>query len=156
MKSKICFCLIFLFPYTFRVPEPAPAPAARFQNQGIAGYVYRVAGNRMPSPNRKPALPQGVKTTLFIYHLTNLNQVLRRGNSPFYSSILTKKVETVESDTTGHFQLWLPPGRYSIFTKKDSLFFANRYDGQNNISPFTVESAKTTRVEILIDYEAYY
>ena len=124
--------------------------------QGIEGYVYRLSGNQMPSPDRKPSPPKGIKTTLYVYQLTNISQVIRQGESPFYSSIKTNFVSKIETDTNGYFNIIIEPGRYSLFTKKDTLFFANWFDKDNNISPAEVLPAKMTKVEFTVDYDAVY
>ena len=62
-------------------------------NQGIEGYIYFVSGNQMPSPDRKLSPPKGIKSTLYIYQLTNINQVTRQGQSPFYSFVKTKIIK---------------------------------------------------------------
>jgi hypothetical protein len=129
---------------------------SNFQKQGITGYVYRVSGNQMPSPGRKPGKPTGAKTTLYFFSLTNISQVKRLANSAFYLSVETKLVKMTDSDTSGYFHVDLPVGRYSIFTKKDTLFYANRFDSYNNISPVEVQSRKITNVEIRVDYDAAY
>jgi hypothetical protein len=126
------------------------------KNQGIEGYVYRISGNHMPSPNIKTSSPKGIKTTVYIYERTNLNQVDRQGQSAFYLSIKTKLVKKAESDTSGYIKVQLPPGQYSLFTKKDTLFYANWFDKDNNIAPVEVVSKKLTKVEIRMDYDATY
>lgn len=127
-----------------------------FQKQGIEGWVYRVSGNQMPSPDRKPATPKGIRTMLYIFELTNLNQVTRSGQTAFYKAIRTKFVKKLETGLDGHFQVQLPAGRYSLFTKEKDLFYANGFDGYNNIAPATVQTGKMTRVEIKVDYDANY
>jgi len=124
--------------------------------QGIEGYVYRISGNQMPSPDAKPSKPRGIQTVLYIYQLTNINQVQRQGLSAFYRSIRTNYVAKVESDSTGYFKINLAPGKYSLFAKKDDLFFANWFDKDNNISPTEVLSEKFSKVEFRIDYDAVY
>src|ERR1700759_3910019 len=124
--------------------------------QGIEGYIYFISGNQMPSPGKKSTPPKGIKTTLYIYQLTNINQVTRQGQSAFYSSVHTKLVAQTESDSTGYFKIQLPPGRYSLFTKKGALFYANMYDRDNNLAPAEVLAGKLNRVEIKIDYDATY
>ncbi len=126
------------------------------KKQGIDGYVYRISGNRMPSPNIKSPAPKGSRTTIYVYELTNVNQVDRQGQSPFYFSIKTKLFKKAESDSSGYFKIKLPPGRYSLFTKKDTLFYANWFDKDNNIAPVEVVSGKMTKAEIRIDYDAAY
>jgi hypothetical protein len=124
--------------------------------QGIEGHVYFVSGNQMPSPDVKPTKPKGLKTTIYIYELTNLNQVKKQDHSPFYTSILTKLVKRGNSGKDGHFRVSLPAGQYSIFVKKDSLFFANWFDGNNNIAPVKVAPDSTSKIDIKVDYNASY
>jgi len=124
--------------------------------QGIEGYVLRISGNQMPSPDRKSSVPKGIQTTLYIYQLTNMNQVIRQGQSAFYSSIKTKLIAAIETDTNGYFKVALDPGRYSLFTKKDKIFFANIFDKDNNIAPAEVLSGKMTSVKFVVDYDAVY
>lgn len=110
----------------------------------------------MPSPDVKPAKPKGLKTTLFIYELTNLNQVKKQEHSPFYSFIPTRLVKRANSGKDGYFKVPLPAGQYSIFVKKDSLFFANWFDGNNNIAPVKVLPDSTSKIDIKVDYSASY
>ena len=126
------------------------------KKQGIEGHVYRISGNQMPSPDIKPAKPAGISTTLYIYELTNLNQTVKQDHSPFYSAILTRLVKQSESGKDGYFKVNLPAGRYSIFVKIDSLYFANLLDGNNNISPVTVLPNTMTKIDIKVDYDASY
>ena len=123
---------------------------------GIEGYIFRISGNRMPSPDAKISSPKGVKAVLYIYQLTTLNQVTKVGESAFYSSIGTKLVQTVTSDETGYFYVSLPPGEYSLFTKKDALFYANNFDGDNKIAPIKVVAHKVSQANVNIDYDAVY
>jgi hypothetical protein len=129
---------------------------SNYGKQGIEGYVYRISGNQMPSPNKKPSAPKGTKTTIYFYELTNINQITKQPGTSFYSNVKTKFIKKTESDSTGHFKINLPPGDYSIFTKKDTLFFANRFDNNNNIAPAKVLPGKITKVEIRVDYDAAY
>jgi len=124
--------------------------------QGIEGHVYRISGNQMPSPDIKPSPLKGIRTTLYVYCLTNLSQVIRHEQGPFYESVQTKLVIKVETDSTGYFKVQLPVGRYSLFAKKDMLFFANWFDGNNNIAPVEVAAKKMTTVVFKIDYDAAY
>jgi len=125
-------------------------------NQGIEGKVVFSAGNRMPSPDVVAPKPKGIKTTLFIYELTNINQVDRQGNTSFYNAINTKLVSEVQSNANGSFKINLLPGQYSLFVKKDTLFYANWFDENNNIAPVKVVADKMTNVEFNVDYDATY
>jgi hypothetical protein len=123
---------------------------------GLEGYIFRISGNRMPSPDAKLSPPNGVKAVLYIFELTSLNQVTKQGESAFYSSIATRLVQTVTSDDKGYFFISLSPGEYSLFTKKDALYYANNFDGSNHIAPVRVVSGKVTQVNVNIDYDAVY
>src|SRR6516164_11752299 len=78
--------------------------------QGIEGHIYRISGNQMPSPDLKPAEPAGIKTTLYVFSLTNLSQVDRQDQSSFYYAVKTKLVKKTQSDSGGYFKVQLPPG----------------------------------------------
>jgi hypothetical protein len=123
---------------------------------GLEGYIFRITGNRMPSPDAKLSPPKGIKAVLYIYELTSLSQVTKQGESAFYSSIRTRLVQTVTSNDNGYFFASLPPGEYSLFTKKDALYYANNFDGDNHIAPVKVLPHKVTQVNVNIDYEAVY
>lgn len=123
--------------------------------QGLEGYIYFVSGNRMPSPDVKPSAPSGYSTTLYIYELTNRNQVTAVNHSPFYSNISTKLVKTVKSNDKGYFKVKLPPGDYSLFVKKDTTYYANLFEG-DNINPAKVVAGQFTQVKMNVDYNAVY
>ena len=129
---------------------------ACFKKAGITGYLYKVSGNQMPSPDIKPASPKGVKGTLYIYELTNTSQAVLIPGSSFYSSISTKLVKEIETGDAGYFNVKLPPGKYSVFIKKDTVLYANRFDDKNNIAPVEVKRGKKTKMEVRLDYDAVY
>ena len=135
---------------------PAELTNPFIQSQGIEGFVYKVYGNQMPSPGVKRVKPQGIETIVYIYRLTNLDQVKRKEFSAFYMSIQTPLVRKIETDSNGYFRVQLPPGRYSIFTKKDTLFYANWFDKDNNIFPVEVQPNKLTKIEVRMDADASY
>ena len=124
--------------------------------QGIEGYVYMVTGNQMPTIGVKRPASKGIRTTLYIYELTNTSQVVKPDESPFYSSINTKLVRRVTSNSKGYFSVQLPPGRYSVFARKGSLYFSNIFDDKNNIFPVQVLPKKMAKVEFTINYNAVY
>lgn len=124
--------------------------------QGISGYVKEVSGNRMPSPDRPLPLPKPLKTTVYIYEATNIKQVDRIGTSPFYRTIRTKFIKSVESNEQGYFITDLPAGNYSLFTKVDGKFYANSFDASNNIALVTVEPKKLSEVNITVSAKAVF
>lgn len=126
------------------------------KKEGLKGNIYRVQGNQMPAPGEPSTMPQPFKTTLYIYELTNTSQVKRAAHASFYTAINTRLVKEVKSDKKGAFKVKLPPGQYSLFVKKDDLFYANLFDDKNNIAPVTVIKGKYTIVEVKADYGAVY
>ncbi len=143
LMALILVCLMAL--------RPAPT-----KKQGIEGYLYKVSGNQMPSPDIRPSLPKGVKGDLYIYELTNVNQAVKKTGSSFYSSVSTRLIKKVQTNNKGYFKVILAPGKYSIFIKKDTVLYANRFDSQNNIAPVEVKRRKMTKVEVRMDYNAVY
>jgi hypothetical protein len=123
---------------------------------GIQGYVYEVKGNQMPSPDEKREPPRGIKTDVYIYELTRSSQVVPDERSGFYKSINTRLVKQVSTNEKGFFKVKLPPGKYSVFTKVDSLFYANLFDQDNSIYPVEVQKKKMTDIVIKQDYNAAY
>src|SRR5260221_4879935 len=144
----------------FVAPGPLLSRPGEQQSSGIPGTVYRLAGNHMPAPNRPshPSAdtgahpPAGVKATVCIFQLTSDTQVIRQGqSSPYYRAVLTRLIRQIETDDKGHFEVLLPPGTYSVFTKKDDLFYASRRDEKNHIAPVEVLPGKMTRVECSVE-----
>lgn len=126
------------------------------KRQGIEGHVFLVKGNQMPSPDLPQNPPAGMKTTIYVYELTGTDDVTKADRAAFYTSINTKLVKTIKSGKDGHFKVRLKPGQYSLFIKKDELFYANLFDGKNNIAPVTVTKGNFTEYNIKADYDAVY
>ena len=123
---------------------------------GARGHVYLVSGNQMPSPDNGPSNTKGIKTTLYIFGLTNVTEVSRDRNSAFYHDITTELVKQVETDEDGYFKVDLKPGWYSLFVKKGILYYSSQFDEKNNIHPIEVKRGKTTEVVFRASYDAVY
>lgn len=123
---------------------------------GICGYVYEVKGNQMPSPGEKRDPPKGIVTELYVYELTAPSQAVKADRVGFYKSVSSKLVKKVTTNQKGYFIVTLPPGKYSLLTRVDSLFYANIFDQDNNLYPVEVEKNKMTEIVIKQDYNAAY
>ena len=110
-----------------------------------------VSGNQMPAPGVKRGFAKGISTKVYVFELTNISQVVRIGTSPYYSSVRSRQVTVVDTDSTGHFCVCLPEGRYSLFTRSGEWFFASRRDVDNNLGPVEVSKGKMTQVECHIE-----
>ena len=149
------------------------------QQEGIEGTARRISGNQMPSPRYHPGLPPDQRrssdsggsttarsptsgrptaSTICVFRLTNQTQVTGTGKTGLYRSVQTPLVRQTDTDDSGHFRILLPPGTYSVFTKKGSLFYATRRDEKNNIAPVEVLPGKMTRVDCSVesDHAAVY
>lgn len=132
------------------------AISTNFFKQGIAGKVFLVVGNQMPAPNAPRPQPKPISTTIYIYKLTNISQVVRVDESPIYRQIFTSFVDSVTSNNEGFFYKALPVGNYSLFTKVNGMFYANAYDEKNNIQPINVQKDSVARITIQISNNAVY
>lgn len=150
MKLQLFFLLTSFFLTSSFVP------AEKSCRQGLEGYVYLITGNQMPSPDMPLPKPKGLQTTLYIYKLTSLADVSRQGGSAFYKNISTELVKTVSTRKNGHFKVKLKPGIYSLFIKKDDLFYSSMFDEKNNIFPVEVKAGKMTNVVFNAHYKATY
>jgi hypothetical protein len=153
---KAIFILIIVISSGFSCSTGKNISARTKMKQGMEGYVKEISGNQMPSPDVRPAQPRGIATAVYIYELTNISQTVRNGSAGFYQTISTKLIRTIQSDSSGHFVAEVPPGSYSIFTRVRGLFYANNFDGQNNIMPVLVEKNKLTRVNFLVSADAVF
>ena len=108
-KSTWLILLASLAFFSFSRPEDC-------KRQGIKGYVRLVKGNQMPSPDRIISQPAGIKTSLYIFELTNVSQVVSQG--AFYTSVSSKLIKEVKTNDEGYFKVKLKPGIYSLFVKK--------------------------------------
>jgi hypothetical protein len=123
---------------------------------GIQGYVYEVKGNQMPSPDEKRQPPKGIRTEVYIYELTTAAQVVPDQRPGFYKAVNSKLIKQVATNEEGFFRAKLPAGQYSVFTKVDSLFYANLFDQNNHIYPVEVKKRKWTDIVIKQDFNAAY
>jgi|SRR5882757_6971884 len=121
-------------------------------DQGIEGTVLSAGGNRMPAPGMKRSAPKdGIRAVVYVFELTNISQVDRVDQTPYYKAIHTRMVQQIDTDDKGHFSVLLPTGHYSVFTKKGDLFYASRMDEKNNIAPVEVLPGEMTKVQCWVE-----
>jgi hypothetical protein len=121
------------------------------QVQGIEGTARRPSGNHMPSPKVHPALPAGTKTIICVFSLTNASEAKKADDAGRFSAVHTRLIRQIDTDDSGRFRIELPPGTYSVFTRKGNVFYATRRDEKNNIAPVEVIPGKMTRVECSVE-----
>ncbi len=67
----------------FSLPFVLTSAYSQGKKTGLEGYIFRISGNRMPSPDAKLSPPKGIKAVLYIYELTSLSQVTKQGGICF-------------------------------------------------------------------------
>jgi hypothetical protein len=123
--------------------------------QGVWGNVWFWSGNFMPMSESGTVTP--VVRQLFIYEPTPYDSVIHAKRlGGFYRTINSKLVTTASSNSTGFFQVSLPPGNYSIFVKEDSLYWMGMSDAMGIIGGFKVSHSAITKMQVDINYEAAY
>lgn len=127
--------------------------------QGVWGNVWFWEGNFMPTTdNSSDGTITPVERKIYIYEATRLDSVIINADfgAVFYDSIATKQIAQVESDKSGFYQIELPPGKYSVFVKEDSLFYGSEGDSEGYLMLAQVYTNSVTKRQIDIDYKAAY
>jgi hypothetical protein len=122
-------------------------------DQGLAGTIYLLEGNFMPSPGGKSGgTTKAVQRTLEIYPLTKQSDA----GGTFHPRPATKPVFRGQSCEDGSFKIGLAPGRYSVFVVVDKKLFANGTDADGYIQPVTITKGNTTLLDLKINNKAVY
>ncbi len=158
-----CYFLIMMLGISACVSRPqgtaSVSPHGDSLLQGIQGQVLWLEGNQMPSIVEDTAAVREsagkpVSRTVYIYALTHRDQTTMEQG--FYMDIDSPLITKVSTSEDGFFQVFLPPGRYSLFVKEPQGLYANLYDGEGNIHPVTVMHDSVSQLTFTIDYKAVY
>ncbi|MEP2774244.1 MAG: carboxypeptidase regulatory-like domain-containing protein [Fulvivirga sp.] len=123
-------------------------------NQGLKGQVLWLEGNFMPGPGQNKK-GEPVEREIYIYDVINAKDLQEKGNK-LYEMPDQEPIAIAQSNSDGLFEVSLPAGRYSVFTKEEEGLFANAFDGEMNLNPITVEAQKFKEVILKINYKAAY
>jgi hypothetical protein len=123
--------------------------------KGVWGTVWFWEGDFMPTiyPDMLSGKICPVSRALYFHAATPRDSVLSDNSSIFFKEIYTPLVAVVTSDKEGFYQIDLPPGKYSVFVKEDSLFYASRSDNMH-LNPVTIVPDSIQRFDIDITYKA--
>ncbi len=124
-------------------------------SQVVDGTVIWLEGDRMPGISKPVRPDRPLKATIYIYSLTNVKDADVIAGY-FYRNLKTRLIRKVTCNSSGHFTVKLPPGRYSIFIREKNGLFANDLDGEGNVNPVDVIKGKKTELAIRVDYKAVY
>lgn len=122
-------------------------------DQGIAGHVWFWKGNFMPVSRGDICQ---VQRQVYVYELTTREEVEQIGYTPFFSSVHTELVTSVESDEEGFFQVELEPGSYSLFVQEGEYLYSNSYGGNGEIFRVDVTASEVTETRINITHQAVF
>ncbi|OGU77796.1 MAG: hypothetical protein A2V93_10995 [Ignavibacteria bacterium RBG_16_34_14] len=122
-------------------------------SQGVWGNVWFWEGNFMPIIDPDHAKITPVVREIFIYEATN-DSMVEPPYGTFHTKINSNLIATTYSDEDGFFQISLAPGKYSFFVKEDTLYYANRWDGEGHILSAIVTENNVTKNQIDITYKA--
>jgi len=101
--------------------------APKLQNsEGITGYVHVLKGNQMPMNGKAESAGRGTLCEVYIFPAVPVSNAV--GTNPLFNNINARLVATVKTDSTGHYTVHVPPGKYSLFVKEDKGFFSNEID----------------------------
>jgi hypothetical protein len=131
------------------------ASCSTVKDQGIQGMVQWISGNQMPGPDKPGgSSSKGISREIYIFPAMNTQNY--KPVDGFYKEIGSQPIAVTRSSDDGSFKVSLPAGRYSVFSKEERGFFANRYDGDGCINCIEVKSKAYTILTFTIDYDAAY
>ncbi len=120
--------------------------------QGVWGNVWFWSGNFMPVHPTGTITP--VRRRIFVYEATHWDSADRATRPVFFTSIHSRLIAQTESNSTGFYQVPLPPGKYSFFVLEDTLFYASEVDSAGDLTAATVLSNNVTKRQIDLQYQA--
>ena len=104
------------------------------------------------SKNKK--ISKGFVCTIIIFEPTSINETTPHNISNLYEIIHTKQVSLVETDSSGHFSVDLPVGKYSLFIRLGNKYYTNLFNQFNQIGLFEVLPNKYTEAKLIINKTA--
>ncbi len=120
-------------------------------NANLVGNVYEHKYNSMPmidKPNTKGA---PFKTTLYFYEPTTIHQIEAGANSgPTISKIKSILVDSVVTDNSGTYSIYLKPGKYSVFVKYENGYYIPFYSGKDAVAIIETKQSEITRFDVAI------
>lgn len=132
--------------------EDPPRNTAKVNiEQGIWGDIWFWKGDFMPVG--RGTICQ-VQRKVYIFEPTTREGADQVGSSPFFTSVHTNLITTVDSDASGFFQVALEPGTYSLFILEGDNYYSNSYGPGGEIFPVTVTEGEVSEVLINITTEA--
>lgn len=118
----------------------------------LIGHIAEFKYNSMPLKGKSVGKGMPLRTTLYIYDPTGMEQVDSL-TGPYCKKINTKLIATVESDSLGTFKTHLNPGKYSVFVKYEGAYYIPYFSGSSWISIFEIKANELTNLDINVHSE---
>ena len=129
---------------------------AKIQKDAVLeGVVTEQRGNAMPIKGKSSSNGLAINTKIYIYKALNLAQ-LENQNGNICAKINGDLIQTATADLLGHYQFQLPAGSYSIVVAYEKGFFIPYFSGNDGVAILSLESQKTTILNIKLNQKASY
>jgi len=128
------------------VTEPEKDFSGLTVSQGLAGHVWFWEGDFQPGAASGTIQP--VERWIVVFPPVDSSQLTEGSQPGFFSEVQSLAVDSVRSDSTGFYQIDLPPGGFAVFVREGLEFYFN---GTNSVS---IQPDSVSRLHINIDYLA--
>jgi len=148
---------IFLF-LLFGINQMACIGQHHLQKQtisGVEGQVLELIGNAMPSKGKPAVKGRPMVTKIYIYQPLHLAQ-LENQNGAFCNKINGVLIDSVVSDSVGHYHIVMKPGQYSVVVGYGNGFFVPYFSGLDGVAYITIEPNNTVLLNITVNQKASY
>jgi hypothetical protein len=112
------------------------------------GIIREHKYNNMPMVDMPSTKGSPIMTTLYIYEPTKIDQIVDGMlGAPTVAKINSRFMDSVRSDKTGAFNLYLKPGKYSVFIKYENGYYIPFYSGKDWVSLIEVKPNEITTMD---------
>jgi hypothetical protein len=147
---SIVTCLFALTISCARLPKGIVA-------SNFSGHIYEQKFNNMPMMDKAKSKGRPIISTLYIYEPTRLNQIVDGlVPGPIVSKINSILIDSVSSDNTGAFSMYLKPGKYSVFVKYENGYYVPFYSGKDWASIIETKPNEKTELDIQVKVNSSY
>jgi hypothetical protein len=155
MKCLFRFYLFTLFGFSLMACRDMKLYAKIQNNAVLEGMVTEQWGNAMPIKGKSSSNGQASSAKLYIYKALHLAQ-LENQNGNICAKINGDLIQTATADSLGHYQFQLPAGSYSLVVAYEKGFFIPYFSGNDGVALLSLQSKKTTILNIKLNQKASY
>ena len=127
-------------------------------SQGVTGKVILFQGNQMPTVGVEMPSGKPVEREIYFCKPVKMGELEDGGvvGGTIFQGVEPLLIKKTQSDEKGSFSIELPAGKYSVFTKEETGFFANSFDGDGYIHVVEVKEGEVAEMTIQINYQAVF